>query len=60
MLQNQAKMWQEQKRIAEQQEAQRKKQEEEYLKQLAQSNPGTILLTFQCMGLGNNILWPIA
>ena len=56
MLQNQAKMWQEQKRIAEQQEAQRKKQEEEYLKQLAQSNPGTILLTFQCMGLGNNIL----
>ena len=56
MLQNQAKMWQEQKRIAEQQEAQRKKQEEEYLKQLAQSNPGTILLSFQCMSLGNNIL----
>lgn len=60
MLQNQAKMWQEQKRIAEQQEAQRKKQEEEYLKQLAQSNPGTIFLSFQCMGLGNNILWPLA
>lgn len=40
MLQNQAKMWQEQKRQAEEQEAQRKQQEEQYLKQLAQTNPG--------------------
>lgn len=33
-------MWQEQKRLAEQQEAQRKEQEEQYLQQLAQTNPG--------------------
>ena len=33
-------MWQEQKRLTEQQEAQRKKQEEDFFKQVAERDPG--------------------
>jgi len=46
MLQNQAKIWQEQKRLAEQQELQKKKQEEEFLKKAASECPGNVILIF--------------